>query len=91
MPNLIYTLQIEDANTVVRINQTGNTIVNIPENIFDIGTQIILFREGTGELTISYYGTILSAENKLKLRIQNSCATLIKLDSTTWILAGDIA
>jgi len=91
MSNLIYTLQIEDANTVVRINQTGNTIIEIPYSIFDIGTQIILFREGTGEITVSFYGTILSADNKLALRAQYSCATLIKIESNTWILAGDIA
>ena len=86
-----YTFVLSDANTLVQMN--GAYAFTVPLNAtvaYPIGTQIHLIALSTG-VTVSFTATITSyATPGAKLRAAGSMATLIKLDTNTWVLAGDL-
>ena len=73
---------------------TGNTITIPPASAvtFNIGAIINIVQAGTGQTTIAPGTgvTILSAGGATKLAAQYSYATIIKRNTNTWYLAGDI-
>lgn len=86
-----YTLVLADANTLIQMN--GAFAFTVPLNstvAYPIGTTINLIALTTG-VTVAFTGGITSyATPGLKLRAAGSMATLIKLNTDTWALSGDL-
>jgi hypothetical protein len=90
-----YPLVLSDAGKIVVMNVAGANNLTVPLNSsvpFDIGTQILVAQYGTGQTSIvaTLGVTIRSSGGKLKLNVQYSLATLIKIATDEWMLAGDI-
>jgi hypothetical protein len=91
-----YTLVLSDADKLVETNVASANNLTVPLNssvAFPTGTQILLAQYGAGQTTVVATGgvTIRSNGAKLKLNVQYSGATLIKIDTNEWYLFGDIA
>jgi hypothetical protein len=91
-----YTLVLSDADKLVEMNVGSANDLTIPLNssvAFATGTQILLAQYGAGQTTIVATSgvTVRSNGGKLKLNVQYSGATLIKIDTDEWYLFGDIA
>ena len=91
-----YTLVLSDADKLVEMNVGSANNLTIPLNssvAFATGTQILLAQYGAGQTTIVATSgvTIRSNGAKLKLNVQYSGATLIKIGENEWYLFGDIA
>lgn len=91
-----YTLILSDANKLIQLNVATANTITVPLNssvAYPIGTQIIISQNGIGQTSFVATGgvTINSADGALKLRVQYSTATLIKVDTDTWLLKGDIS
>lgn len=86
-----YTFVLSDASTLVQMN--GAYAFTVPLNAtvaYPIGTQIHLIALTTG-VTVSFTAGITSyATPGAKIRAAGSMATLIKLNTDTWVLAGDL-
>jgi hypothetical protein len=86
-----YTLALVDANKVIQMN--GAFAFTVPLNstvAYPIGTTIHLLALTTG-VTVAFTSGITSyATPGLKLRAAGSMATLIKLNTDTWVLSGDL-
>jgi len=90
-----YTLVLGDADKLVEMNVATANNLTVPANssvAFATGTQILLAQYGAGQTTIVAGSgvTIRSNGSKLKLNVQYSGATLIKIDTDEWYLFGDI-
>jgi hypothetical protein len=57
---------------------------------FNDGDRVDLLRLGTGEVTIAGSGITILGTPGYRLRAQWSSATLIRLNSTTWVAVGDL-
>jgi hypothetical protein len=89
------TLQLSDAGKLLKLNVGSANDLRIPAESsvnFAIGTQILLIQYGTGQTTITTSGgvTLRSSGGKTKLSAQYAEASLIKIGSNEWALAGDI-
>jgi hypothetical protein len=90
-----YTLVLADADKLVEMNVGSANNLTIPLNssvAFATGTQILLAQYGAGQTTIVPTSgvTVRSNGAKLKLNVQYSGATLIKIGTDEWYLFGDI-
>ena len=90
-----YTLVLADADKLVEMNVATANDLTIPLNssvAFATGTQILLAQYGAGQTTIVPTSgvTVRSNGAKLKLNVQYSGATLIKIAENEWYLFGDI-
>jgi hypothetical protein len=90
-----YTLVLADADKLVEMNVATANNLTIPLNssvAFATGTQILLAQYGAGQTTIVPTSgvTVRSNGAKLKLNVQYSGATLIKIAENEWYLFGDI-
>jgi hypothetical protein len=90
-----YTLVLSDADKLVEMNVGSANNLTIPLNssvAFSTGTQILLAQYGAGQTTIVPTSgvTVRSNGGKLKLNVQYSGATLIKIGTDEWYLFGDI-
>jgi hypothetical protein len=90
-----YTLVLSDADKLVEMNVGSANNLTIPLNssvAFATGTQILLAQYGAGQTTIVPTSgvTVRSNGGKLKLNVQYSGATLIKIGTDEWYLFGDI-
>jgi hypothetical protein len=90
-------LELSDAGRTIEMNVSAGNTVSIPTNAsvaFPVGTQVSFIQIGTGqtsfipadELTV----TILSKNSNRKISSRYSPATLIKRDTNTWVLVGDL-
>ena len=89
-----YTLVLADAGKLVTLDNTSAITLTVPTNAsvaFPIGTVIDICRKNTGTVTLSSSATINSADGDMKLRVRYSCATLTKIGTDEWLLAGDIS
>jgi hypothetical protein len=89
-----YTLAIGDAGELVTLSNASAITLTVPTNAavpFAIGTQITITRANSGQVTVAgaVGVTVNSADGYLKLRTQWSSATLIKINTNSWILIGD--
>lgn len=94
-----YTLVLGDQGDILLASNgaTAGTIT-IPTNAsvaFPTGTQITVIQTGAGQITIQGAGGVTvnstgATATAPKLRVQNSSATLIKSDTNTWYVVGDI-
>ena len=91
-----YTLAVGDAGELVTLANASAITLTVPTNAsvpFAIGTQITITRAGAGALTVvgDTGVTVNSADGFLKLRTQWSSGTLIKTNTNSWILIGDLS
>jgi hypothetical protein len=90
-----YTLALTDAGKMVEFNNASAITLTIPTNsttAFPTWTQIDLLQTGAGTVTVGGAGvTLQSNGSKTKLNGQWAGATLIKRDTDTWVLIGNIA
>jgi hypothetical protein len=90
-----YTLVLADADKLVEMNVGSANNLTVPLNssvAFPTGTQILLAQYGAGQTTVVATSgvTVRSNGGKLKLNVQYSGATLIKIGTDEWYLFGDI-
>ena len=90
-----YTLVLSDADKLVEMNVGSANNLTVPLNssvAFPTGTQILLAQYGAGQTTVVATSgvTVRSNGAKLKLNVQYSGATLIKIGTDEWYLFGDI-
>ena len=89
-----YTLQLTDLAKLITMDNSSIMTLTVPANSsvsFEIGDRIDILRKGSGELTITHAdGVVVNGTPGLKLRAQWSSATLVKLDTDTWVALGDL-
>ncbi|MBT9134892.1 MAG: hypothetical protein DDT38_01634 [Firmicutes bacterium] len=90
-----YTLVLADAGRLIQCTNTTAVTITVPTNAaaaFPVGQHIDLVRYGTGGVNIApATGVVLRAPHGLGLRVQFSCATLVKMATEEWLLVGDMA
>jgi hypothetical protein len=88
-----YTTVLTDNNKVVTLDNASAIALTVPLNssvAYPTGAQIHLYNKGAGQVTVAGdAGVTVNSSNGLKLRAQYSVATLIKLDTNSWVLIGD--
>ena len=90
-----YTLVLTDVAKVVSLTNASSITLTIPVNsttAFPIGTQILLYQGGAGQVTVGGAGvTIRSQGSKLKINGQYGVAGLLKVNTDEWVLFGNTA
>jgi hypothetical protein len=90
-----YTLALGDSNDLVEMNVATANNLTVPLNssvAFPIGTKIDIAQYGAGQTTVVATSgvTVRSAGGALKLSVQYSGASLVKIATDEWYLFGDI-
>ena len=90
-----YTLALTDADKLVEMNVSTANNLTVPLNssvAFAIGTKIDLSQYGAGQTTVVATSgvTVRSAGGALKLSVQYSGGSLVKIATDEWYLFGDI-
>lgn len=88
-----YTLVATDSDTkMIQLTSSSSVVVTVPSATFTAGQQINLTRFGTGSVTLQgAAGVTINATPSLVLRAQYSAATLVCIDSTNFVLYGDLS
>lgn len=90
-----YTLVLDDAGKLLLVDSTNAITVTIPLNssvAFDTGTHIDVARVGAGGVVATAAsGATVNSTPGTNLRARYSTGTLIKTNTNTWLLVGDIA
>lgn len=89
-----YTLVLTDVAKVVSLTNAAAITLTVPTNAsvaFPIGTQILLYQGGAGQVTISSSATIRSQGAKLKTLGQYAVAGLLKVATDEWVAFGNLA
>ena len=92
-----YTLVLADRSKTVTLTNAAAITLNVPTDAtanFTIGTQILLYQGGAGQVTIAATtpGTtsIRSQGSKLKIAGQYGVAGLIKIATDEWVAFGNL-
>lgn len=91
-----YTLVPADAGNSIKVSESTDTIIYIPENAsnsFKVGQKIEILRMGTGNVSIAPLTgnvTLNSKNGNRKISAQYSGAVLTKIDTNSWLLIGDL-
>jgi hypothetical protein len=94
-----YTLTMADAGKTLDFTSSSAIVLTIPTNTnvaFPVGTQIAFIQSGTGQITFSAQSsggetvTILSKNNNKKTATQYTQSILVKKDTNSWYLFGDL-
>jgi hypothetical protein len=90
-----YNLGLADAGQTLLVNSTSDVTVTVPLNSavpFAIGQRLDVVRLNTGNVTFAgaVGVTINSKNSNKKIAARYSGATLIKYDTDTWVLIGDL-
>lgn len=91
-----YTLALADEGELVLMTSGGANAVTVPSSStvnFPVGSQLLVTQAGAGQtrfVSASTGVTLRSANSALKIANQYSAATLIKTDTNTWYILGDI-
>lgn len=89
-----YTLALTDNGRLVTLNNASAVTVNVPTNAsvaFATGAIINLQRIGAGSVTVVAPGGVTITGVGITLRAQYSAASLIKTDTDSWTIIGDLA
>lgn len=90
-----YTLVLADAHKLVTLSNASAIALTVPTNAsvaFEIGDQVNLLQLGAGQVTVGGASVTFRSEgSKLKLKGQYAMATLVKIDTDTWVLVGNTA
>lgn len=88
-----YTIQLSDVGKTIVMDSSLDTTLTVPTNAsvpFIIGQRLDIIRYGTGNVTIGGTPVINSKNGNKKIAARYSGATLIKVDTDTWLLIGDL-
>ena len=90
-----YTLVLTDVAKVISLTNAAAITLTVPENssvAFPVGTQILLYQGGAGQVTITPAGsvTIRSQGTKLKITAQYGVAGLLKVATDEWVAFGNL-
>lgn len=86
-----YTLTLADAGKLLVFYADSAVVVTTPNDVFSVGTNIDIAQVGLGQITFTPgYGTTIQSTPGLKLRDQNSAASLVQYSSNAWLLVGDL-
>ena len=90
-----YTLVLSDANKIVTMNNAAANTLTVPPNssvAFPTGTMVAVIMKGAGQTSIAAGTgvTINSESSNLKIDGQYASALLIKEDTDTWYLVGQL-
>jgi hypothetical protein len=90
-----YTLVLADAGKLVRCTKGTAMSIIIPTNAaqaYSIGQRVDIMQYGAGQVTVSPdTGVTLRSTPTNKLRATYSTASIIKIGTDEWVLAGDVA
>lgn len=91
-----YTLALTDLAKLVTLTNAAAITLTVPPNssvAFPIGTQVLLYQGGAGQVTITPGSgvTIRSQASKLKLSGQYAVAGLVKVDTDEWAAFGNLS
>jgi hypothetical protein len=90
-----YTLVLTDVAKVISLTNAAAITLTVPENssvAFPVGTQVLLYQGGAGQVTISPAGsvTIRSQGSKDSLYGQYAVAGLLKVATDEWVAFGNL-
>lgn len=89
-----YTLVLADKGALVTMNNAAANAVTVPPNstaAFAVGSRVDVGQDGAGQTTIvAGSGVTIRTPETLKLRKQWAKASLIKRDTNTWDLEGNL-
>jgi hypothetical protein len=89
-----YTTVLADAGKLITLNNASPITLTVPPSAsvgYANGTSIDILQTGAGQVTVvGGSGVTVNASPSLKLRTQNSAATLIEIATDTWQLVGDL-
>lgn len=90
-----FTLSLSDSYKYHRVSNASAVTVTVPPNssvAFPIGTNLTVVQAGVGQVTFAagVGVTVNSADGFLSTRVQYSSATLTKVGTDEWDLAGDL-
>lgn len=90
-----YTFVLADNGKLVTLDNASAIAVTVPTNAsvaYATGAQINIVQKGAGQVTVSGdTGVTVNATPGAKTRAQWSAATLIKIDTDSWVLLGDLS
>ena len=90
-----YTLVLADAGKLIRCTKGTSMSIIVPLNsaaAYSVGQRIDIMQYGAGQVTISGdTGVTVRATPTNKLRSTYSTASIIKIATDEWVLAGDLA
>jgi hypothetical protein len=90
-----YTLVLADAGKLIRCTKATAMSIIIPTNAaqaYSIGQRVDIMQYGAGQVTVSGdTGVTLRSTPTNKLRATYSSASIIKIGTNEWVLAGDVA
>ncbi len=90
-----YTAQLSDSGKMIITTSGSAVTITIPLNAsaaFAVGTRIMVFQQGSGQVTFAGAGGVtLQADPGLKIATQYGGAELIKLATNTWAVVGRLA
>lgn len=89
-----YTLALTDAAKLITLTNAAPITLTVPTNAsvaFPIGTQILLYQGGAGQVTISSSATLRSEGGNLKIFGQYGVAGLVKLATDEWVVFGNLS
>jgi hypothetical protein len=90
-----YTLVLADAGKLIRCTKATAMSIIIPTNAaqaYSIGQRVDIMQYGAGQVTVSGdTGVTLRSTPTNKLRATYSSASIIKIATDEWVLAGDVA
>lgn len=91
-----YTLVLADSNKHKRLSKATAITLTVPKNAttaLPVGFQILGIQAGDGQITVTPEDgtvTINSASSAYKSRIKYAVFSLVKVDTNTWDLGGDL-
>lgn len=90
-----YTVDLPDAGKTLTIDSASNLDITIPPNSstpFPVGSRLDVVRVGTGTITfVPDTGVTINSKNSnKKIAARYSAASIIKTDTNTWVLIGDL-
>ena len=93
-----YTLALTDVAKVITLTNAGAIALSVPTNAsvaFPIGTQIMLYQGGAGQVTVSAVTpattSIRSSGSKTKMNGLYSTCGLLKIATDEWVFFGNTA
>lgn len=87
-----YTLVLTDVAKVVSLTNAAAITLTVPTNAsvaFPVGTQILLYQGGAGQVSVTSSATIRSQGSKTKLFGQYAVGGLLKVDTDEWVFFGN--
>lgn len=91
-----YTLVLADAGKTISLTNAASIALTIPTNASQalaVGTQILLYQGGAGQVTVSGAGgvTLRAQGSKTKIQGQYGIAGLLKVGTDEWVMFGNTA